>query len=156
VTPDNCISCSGNFFLSPTDPKCVSNTECGVGFYPDTTKNQCLRCSQVCSECFGPSNTKCTVCKPGTLTYYNAGTTTCDTKCPAGTFANTGNYKCEVCVGCTECVESATKCTACPTGVFLYEPYFICVSDCKTIDNLTLPGNMIPRLYGNNTERKCK
>lgn len=154
MDPSNCISCSGLYFLSPVASVCVNSTECGVGFYPDPS-NRCLRCSQVCSDCFGPSNKECRQCKPGTLTYYNPGTSTCDTKCPASTFANSTNFQCEICVGCTECVDSATKCTACPIGLFLFEPYFTCVSDCTTIVNTTT-SDVIPRLYGNSTERKCK
>jgi hypothetical protein len=53
-------------------------------------------------------------------------------------------------------VDSATKCTACPIGLFLYSPYYICTNDCSNITDVDNSPNLLTRLYGDDDDRKCK
>ena len=92
--------------MQPTSHTCF--TTCPDGFYTDTTTNKCLPCNAICPTCFGPLITNCYTC---TGDYYlQISITTCDKKCPGGTFKDTASKTCSPCIGCNICGTTATDC----------------------------------------------
>ena len=58
----NCTSCtSPNYFLSSKNI-CVTDTECGLNFYPERSTMTCNMCHTTCVGCNGPNIYECKAC----------------------------------------------------------------------------------------------
>jgi len=123
----NCSICATNTSIAYCST-CSGTTcySCSVGYYFNSTNNNCTTCPLACSSC--TSATTCTtcnspfiyispncVCNNALLYYYNPGTQSCTTSCGS------------IYVNCTSCTGqvasgsvSSTECTACVNGTYLF------------------------------------
>ena len=90
--------------------KCLDG--CPVGYYGDANF-VCRSCDSSCAECYGPTASECTACKPTAPILMPGGK--CITTCPSGQFES--SYKCFACDStCVECTGAGDRnCTKCDT-----------------------------------------
>eukprot|EP00795_Rhopilema_esculentum_P005914 gene5914-11255_t len=112
--PFECLSCKSSLF----DPRmlkqstCVS--DCGIGFFSNSTSNMCQVCPYPCSDCKGDKN--CENC------YVNLNEERCLEACPSGTFRDIEQrFRCTRChSSCKECSgEHLHQCLECPREMVL-------------------------------------
>lgn len=100
-----------------------------MGYYANTTNNQCTNCDSSCNKCFGGLNTNCLACNSGSLISSN---NSCSSSCGDGYYSSNG--VCNVCtLGCKTC-NSASICTSCATinGVYYYLNSSACLLQCPS------------------------
>lgn len=150
---DICQSCPKGLQLDSATKKCVVQNclrmsgnicvECISGYYTDFTGTTCLLCTKPCKTCRGFSNW-CTSCEKDYVLFssscmlFNCTTMSglkCDV-CENG-FYLTAEKTCAKCdATCSQCLGSATTCTACPNG--LQRENGKCkVPNCDTMDGTT-------------------
>ena len=56
-----CLSCESNYFLNITN-NCITETECGIDYYPERANMTCSLCNIACIGCTGPDNFGCILC----------------------------------------------------------------------------------------------
>ena len=90
--------------------KCLDG--CPAGYYGDANF-VCRSCDSSCAECYGPTASECTACKPTAPILMPGGK--CITTCPSGQFES--SYKCFACDStCVECTGADDRnCTKCDT-----------------------------------------
>lgn len=89
VTDTNCTSCIANNLLNN-----ICYQPCPSGYIG--ISKVCQPCTSPCQSC-SVTQTSCTSCLPSTPPTFLTSNR-CQTTCPDGTFANTGNYSCLSCV----------------------------------------------------------
>ncbi|GFS78582.1 furin-like protease 2 [Nephila pilipes] len=93
--------------------ECTS--KCPVGMYGDLSDYTCHMCDKSCSSCYGPSYNNCLSCSKHFLS-----NNMCLKTCPGGFLPDTEKRQCIPCLPvCSEC-ELIELCTACHSGLFLY------------------------------------
>ena len=98
-----CTSCAVPLFLLGT--RCVPNCTEGVRLYPELAGRVCRSCHERCAECFGPSDSECSRCEPGS--YLDSTQNTCLEVCPDGYFASEDALRGGLCAPCS------TPCRTC-------------------------------------------
>lgn len=135
--------CAPNFGVNSTH-KCES--VCPNGQYPNPKTYRCDLCPSTCVSC--ASSTTCPTCitasvkhnnfcygycnftnPNGVGMFYNPDNKTCTATCPAGSYSSV--VYCKLCdAKCSTCVDSASKCTNCTNGKYIFN--FTCVDQCPS------------------------
>ncbi|GFX25147.1 furin-like protease 2 [Trichonephila clavipes] len=90
--------------------------KCPIGQYGDLSDYTCHMCDKSCSSCYGPSYNNCLSCSRHFLS-----NNMCVKTCPSGFFPDSEKHQCFPCLPvCSEC-EVNEVCTACQSGLFLYD-----------------------------------
>lgn len=119
-----CSSCFPNSSLYLWyDYKCITESECAIGHYINSTNGSCNTCPSQCLQCV--SLTNCSTCADGFYLYAN----TCIATCPNITYPDNSVKKCQTCVGCVTCT-SLSACTSCVTNFYFY--LSTCLASCPT------------------------
>lgn len=131
------VSISPNIYYDSTANQCYQ--QCPDGKYENTVSltNICSLCDSNCYKC-DTSAVYCTACvSTSTFKYLYLNTSvvpntqTCIAACPLYTYGDINNYNiCTPCVSpCLAC-SSATNCTTCINGKFLFN--HTCIASCPT------------------------
>ncbi|XP_027028709.2 proprotein convertase subtilisin/kexin type 5 isoform X1 [Tachysurus fulvidraco] len=113
-TAQNCNTCSTGYMLEQQEAVCVHH--CPVGFYGNSSSQQCERCSSNCETC--DSGDQCLSCQSGSYQLF-LFQGSCWSECPDGYF-ETAEGTCDPCDDlCLTCDGSRTQCLACRDGRFL-------------------------------------
>lgn len=124
-----CVTCLPTYYLVTSTSTCV--TTCPSTLYPNTALGTCTGCVAPCATCSVTAD-NCTSCTTGNLLNYR-----CVGTCPDGYYQL--NSQCLSCnVNCSSCT-SASVCTRCVFGLYLYSGN--CVSTCPTNFPVTTTGN---------------
>lgn len=119
--------------------KCV--TFCPTGYWANSTvslDHQCTRCHTYCTSCTGPSNYECPSCATvtnvgvTTIYYKDLYSSTCNPTCPDGQFISIlfPNFCVPCDTKCVLCSTSASHCSKCQFGYYLYVPDSLCTNQC--------------------------
>eukprot|EP01016_Furgasonia_blochmanni_P025614 TRINITY_DN27457_c0_g1_i2.p1 TRINITY_DN27457_c0_g1~~TRINITY_DN27457_c0_g1_i2.p1 ORF type:complete len:318 (+),score=32.56 TRINITY_DN27457_c0_g1_i2:143-1096(+) len=113
-TPTNCTKCvNGYIKLTQTETSCVKT--CPIGMYADYERGLCGKCSNACSDCFGPTDSSCYTCNSG---FVLIGTRCAEGICDKGQYYNESKQRCIRCpYQCDACI-SPTNCTTCKDGFY--------------------------------------
>lgn len=113
----SCLICAAGLFKYP-DGSCGSCTEPGYYQYNDGI-SRCAPCSMGCLQCSG-SPTNCQMCDNDNQFYNVAGVANFCALCDLQTSFLQGNICTKCSSNCASCQNSATYCTSCPKGKYLY------------------------------------
>lgn len=145
--------CSPSFGMNSTGmcaPSCMPGQYGNLNVYRcDACPSTCLLCTslslcQACvalsvfanNYCYGFCNTT-----NSSLKYFSPDNSTCTDVCPNATYASI--VFCLACSPtCGNCSQTATNCTSCPSGSYLYGN--ICVTSCPTLTKPNLNLTCIP------------
>jgi len=122
--PNSCTSCpAGSFLLLPPGPS-TCGASCYLGYYSDSTSNQCLRCDASCVECSASGKNGCSSCWAGRFLLLIPGPSSCGTSCNLGYYPDSTSHQCLACDGtCEGCnTLGPSSCTSFPGGSFLLMP----------------------------------
>ncbi|XP_062847903.1 proprotein convertase subtilisin/kexin type 5 [Trichomycterus rosablanca] len=120
----NCYTCSSGYMLEQQEAVCVQR--CPLGFYGNSSSQQCEMCSANCDAC--ESADQCVSCKSGAYQLF-LFQGSCWSECPDGYF-ETEEGTCEPCdVLCLTCDGSKSQCLACREDLFLENGQ--CKSNCS-------------------------
>ncbi len=130
----HCKTCpTGNLLVGTSNGYCVSACPTHTALDPVGQIN-CYVCDSSCDECSAPSNSAaCTACVSPKVLYGSSVGTCISLPCPDGYAVNSASTKCLACdSSCSTCSAPGdnTKCTACPTGTYLYSGK--CLASCPS------------------------
>lgn len=118
ILPTSCTSCTPPLHLYMANQTCM-DCDTNLGVYYSGVSNQCLDCSLTCADCSGDP-TNCILCNLGTyLLSTGPSTSTCDL-CTMDYYYISGSDCLPCSPNCKKCSGTATTCTACEPGLFLY------------------------------------
>ncbi|XP_074062783.1 proprotein convertase subtilisin/kexin type 5 isoform X2 [Macrotis lagotis] len=121
---NECYWCEEGFYLF--GDICVR--ECGPGFYSDTEIGECEPCHKTCKTCTGLGCDKCSSCKED-LQLVNGKCVDPSKTSGQDTFGSGNWRKHQLCdPSCKTCNESATGCTSCHKGAYLFSQS--CIPSC--------------------------
>lgn len=91
IYSNTCYGCSSNNFLKWME--CIDNgTECGEGYYGNTTTSRCTSCPSACALCQGGDvNSQCSKCASNYYLHQGG----CKDRCPAGYIENSASNTCD-------------------------------------------------------------
>ncbi|EAR88128.2 zinc finger lsd1 subclass family protein (macronuclear) [Tetrahymena thermophila SB210] len=129
TAPNNCLSCSGNFYLSTSGNICT--TQCQNHEFQNSANNKCTTCDSSCFTCSGSQPNNCLSCQ--SPSFFQPSSKTCVLQC------NTNQYSlisptpvcldcdpsCATCSGPTQ-----TNCLSCHGSNFLDSTTKSCVTTC--------------------------
>ena len=121
-------------------------TTCNLGFYPDSSTNQCEQCHSSCEGCNVAGSTSCTSCKTPTYLQSLTGPASCLTTCPNGKYPDSTSNICQTChSSCLSCSNSgSSSCTTCISGTYLQPFVATCLATCPST------------YYPDTSDNKCK
>ncbi|KAI1301502.1 Furin-like protease 2 [Halotydeus destructor] len=118
-------SCAKNGKFQDIDGQCVDT--CQAGYFGDNERKTCVRCSEECSSCYGPSSDNCLGCSSGKFYYGNR----CLNVCPDTHYADQKLAECLPCsINCRTCNEEPAKCKTCRSKLKLDESQR-CIPSCN-------------------------
>uniref|UniRef100_A0A8C5MTT0 Proprotein convertase subtilisin/kexin type 5 n=1 Tax=Leptobrachium leishanense TaxID=445787 RepID=A0A8C5MTT0_9ANUR len=127
---DKCVPCEEGCKDCQPYGACVN--DCGSGFYSDGIDRECDTCYRTCESCLGPDYDECLTC-PGGYELQNGKCSNALSKNQPneGTYWNAAEKAILPCdISCKTCNISATACTSCAEGTFLYEKS--CIRSCPS------------------------
>ena len=114
---DSCSICASNYYQKTGNLgriTCHVETDCGTGFFPNTSTGTCDACSSPCNEC-ETTSTNCTSCGTG-LFLLNG---TCVSDCGNGYFAGPANTCVPCDPSCLTCSNAGpNSCSTCSPGKY--------------------------------------
>lgn len=141
----------------------ITCTKCADGTKLNTAKTKCVPCNvDGCAHCDTDN-----VCAQCSEKKYLTPTNVCIFDCTIikGYYGDASDSKrvCKPCIGCAECKEIATKCTACPAGQMLEytdrsnpKKGGVCVEQCTVSLTITGCRNCGSRIDGTRYCKACK
>ena len=136
VNQTNCLSCTNGQYLLFGGNTCVTN--CGDGYYAESSNMTCQPCDASCTKCTGPLSTQCLACLGPT--YFFAVPSVCTTSCPAGLYKG-ANQICAPCLGCATCAQTnGSYCLTCNNDTYMLNNQCVLAQNCApgTYPNKTI------------------
>ena len=170
-----CSSCDISCANCSPDLQCL---QCSAGYFFDTGKRTCLKCSSSCEDCYGPGSDNCLACKAAYFWSYSFvlvgnSCVLCPNYCKY-CWPNSENFY--VCLSCIEglvlyngqcvrcpsisCVycENTETCLLCQNGFYLSNRGLCieCMLDCLACNNETKCLICKPKFYLHTVSESCE